>query len=123
MDGIAQFGLVALDTSDPVGLAEFYSKLTGWPVAYADPDWVQLDSPIGVTIACQLAPDHRPPTWPGNDHPQQLHIDFEVFDDLDRAERQVLDSGARKAIFQPKPERWRVFLDPAGHPFCFVFHG
>ena len=21
---------------------------------------------------------------------------------------------------QPEPDKWRVFLDPAGHPFCLV---
>ncbi|MGB8997061.1 MAG: VOC family protein [Pseudonocardiaceae bacterium] len=26
--------------------------------------------------------------------------------------------GARRAPEQPAPDRWRVLLDPAGHPFC-----
>jgi hypothetical protein len=26
--------------------------------------------------------------------------------------------GARQADQQPRPRRWRVMLDPAGHPFC-----
>lgn len=29
-------------------------------------------------------------------------------------------AGARLADAQPSPERWRVLLDPAGHPFCFM---
>jgi Glyoxalase-like domain len=37
-------------------------------------------------------------------------------DDLDRAE--ALRLGARRAIEQRAPDRWRVLLDPAGHPFC-----
>jgi len=32
---------------------------------------------------------------------------------------QVLDLGATKAEVQPDPG-FRVYLDPAGHPFCFV---
>ena len=31
----------------------------------------------------------------------------------------MLDVGARKAETQPG-ESFRVFLDPAGHPFCLV---
>ncbi|MEU7863688.1 VOC family protein [Nonomuraea sp. NPDC049141] len=35
-----------------------------------------------------------------------------------RAERLALAAGATKATDQPNPDRWRVLLDPAGHPFC-----
>ena len=28
--------------------------------------------------------------------------------------------GAVKTDDQPMPQSWRVFLDPAGHPFCLV---
>ncbi len=52
------------------------------------------------------------------DVPQQAHLDFTV-NDLNEAELQVLALGAQKAPVQPG-ESWRVFLDPAGHPFCLV---
>jgi hypothetical protein len=39
-------------------------------------------------------------------------------DDLDDAEARALALGAAKAKMQPSPDRWRVLLDPAGHPFC-----
>jgi catechol 2,3-dioxygenase-like lactoylglutathione lyase family enzyme len=64
-----------------------------------------LDSNESVTI------EHRP---------QQEHLDFEV-DDLDTGEAEVLRVGARKTSFQPG-ETFRVFLDPAGHPFCLVLN-
>ena len=73
----------------------------------------------GATLAFQLAPDHQPPVWPSGDQPQQAHIDFDV-DDLDAGEVAVMALGARKAEFQPEPDAFRVFLDPAGHPFCLV---
>jgi hypothetical protein len=38
-------------------------------------------------------------------------------DDLDVAEAAVLDLGATKHEHQPGTT-FRVFLDPAGHPFC-----
>jgi catechol 2,3-dioxygenase-like lactoylglutathione lyase family enzyme len=118
MTGIARFSLVALDCPDPQTLAAFYSAVTGWAVDHDGGGWVQLRSETGATIAFQLAPDHQPPVWPSADHPQQVHLDFDV-PDLDVGEEQVLALGARKAEFQPG-ETFRVFLDPAGHPFCLV---
>lgn len=32
----------------------------------------------------------------------------------------ALRLGARRAAEQPDPDRWRVMLDPAGHPFCLT---
>ena len=118
MTGIARFSLVALDCPDPTSLAEFYGAITGWPIAEDDGEWVELRSESGATIAFQRAPGHQPPVWPGDAHPQQLHIDFDVMD-LDVGEEQVLALGARKAEYQPG-ETFRVYLDPAGHPFCLV---
>ena len=118
MPAIATFSLIALDCPQPRALADFYSAITGWPVARDDGDWVQLRSDAGATIAFQLAGDHLPPVWRSTDRPQQAHIDFDVAD-LDAAEEHVLALGARKAEFQPGTT-FRVYLDPAGHPFCLV---
>lgn len=118
MVGIARFSLVALDCPDPQGLARFYAAITGWQVDFDNGRWVQLRSDEGATLAFQRAPDLRPPAWPEGDPPQQLHLDFDV-PDLDEGEAQVLELGARKAAFQPS-DQFRVFLDPAGHPFCLV---
>lgn len=124
MRAIARLGAVALDCREPLALARFYAQITGWEIDEGDPDgdgagdadWVELCSPDGPAIAFQLAPDHRPPIWPSADHPQQMHLDFDV-PDLDEGERAVLAVGARKAAVQPGTT-FRVFLDPAGHPFC-----
>lgn len=118
MSGIARFSLVALDCPDPQELAQFYMAITGWNLDFDNGRWVQLRSDGGATLAFQRAPDHRPPTWPNGDPPQQLHLDFDV-PDLDEGEARVLEIGARKATVQPSDE-FRVFLDPAGHPFCLV---
>jgi Glyoxalase-like domain len=45
-----------------------------------------------------------------------MHLDI-IVDDLDAAEAAVLDLGATKHAHQPGTT-CRVFLDPAGHPFC-----
>jgi hypothetical protein len=121
MTAIARYSLVALDCPHARNLAEFYSAITGWPVDEANSSdrWVQLTSDTGATLAFQTVPDYRPPVWPVQEHPQQAHCDFTVAD-LDAAEPLVLALGARKHDLQPKPEDWRVFLDPADHPFCLV---
>ena len=119
MAGIARFSLVALDCPDPRALAEFYAAITGWQPDRDDGDWVQLGNDDGgATLAFQRAPRHRPPVWPSDDHPQQAHLDFDV-SDLDVGEEQVLALGAHKADVQPGTT-FRVYLDPAGHPFCLV---
>jgi catechol 2,3-dioxygenase-like lactoylglutathione lyase family enzyme len=124
VEGVARFGVVALDCPDAVALARFYSALTGWPPTrpYDSDGWIQLDPPDGrgAALAFQkVSSGYRPPEWPGQDVPQQVHIDFEV-PDLDEGEREVLAIGARKHDVQPAPQNFRVFLDPAGHPFCLV---
>ena len=121
MAAIAKLTVFALDCADPQGLAGFYAKVTGWEIDRDDGDWVQLRSDGGATLAFQLAPDHRPPVWPSDDHPQQAHLDFSV-EDLDVGETAIVALGARKADVQPEPDAFRVYLDPAGHPFCLVLH-
>lgn len=98
--------------------AEFYAAITGWTVVQDEDDWVEVRGAGPVGLAFQLAPDHVPPDWPSSERPQQAHLDFDV-DDLDVAEAGVVALGAVKAAVQPA-SGFRVFLDPAGHPFCLV---
>ena len=92
------------------------------PYPYPDDDdpgdWVELVAPEGMRLAFQRAPGHVAPTWPSDDHPQQMHLDLDV-PDLDVGEAAVMALGARKADHQPGTS-FRVYLDPAGHPFCLV---
>lgn len=119
---IAKLTLTAIDCPDNRALAQFYSEITGWPVSPdSDDEWVWLESDTGTTLAFQRSPDHVPPTWPDGERPQQLHLDFDV-PDLDQGEAAVLALGARKCDHQPG-ETFRVYLDPAGHPFCLVLRG
>lgn len=117
MTAIATLSVTVLDCREPRVLAEFYSALTGIPIERTEEDWYQLAAENGApTLAFQLAPDHEPPRWPSSTHPQQFHLDLDV-PDLDAAEAQVLAIGARKHEHQPGTT-FRVYLDPAGHPFC-----
>ena len=122
MSGIARLRNIVLDCPDIKLLAEFYRDLLGWEIVWADYEaedgWVTLSGGGFPRLCFQRAADYRPPRWPDPDHPQQIHIDVTV-DDMDAAERQVLELGAVKADVQPsEKDEFRVFLDPAGHPFC-----
>ncbi|MGI8664438.1 MAG: VOC family protein [Jatrophihabitans sp.] len=114
---IAEFIAVNLDCADPTALARFYAELTGVEIAYSSEEYAGITIPDVVTIYCQKVADHRPPTWPDSERPQQSHLDFSVAD-LDQAEAAAIKLGASRPDFQPGGEKWRVLADPAGHPIC-----
>jgi predicted enzyme related to lactoylglutathione lyase len=116
MAAIAHMQAVVLDAPDPRALAEFYRTLLGWEITDADESWVDISGKNGWRLSFQRAPDHRPPEWPNPDRPQQFHIDVGVAD-IAAAEERVLALGATRHPVQPGGS-WRVYLDPAGHPFC-----
>lgn len=111
---IARYPSFVFDCPDAGALASFYGALLGWEVEASD-DWADIRTD-GNCISFQQIEGYTPPAWPGQDAPQQLHLDVMV-EDLDAAEAAVLELGATKADHQPG-ETFRVFLDPAGHPFC-----
>lgn len=115
---IARFPSFVYDCPDPGALARFYGTLLGWEVQEDDDGgWADLRPADGSScISFQRVEGYRPPAWPGQDVPQQLHLDV-VVPDLDQAEAEVLEVGATLAEHQPGTT-FRVFLDPAGHPFC-----
>jgi len=126
---IPTLDLTVLDCPDAFQLATFYAKLLGWRVEEgSDADWAELIPPRGrrseddpdgeASLAFQKVADFRRPTWPDGDHPQQFHLDLSVTD-IDRAEPRALALGATVHEHQPSASgSFRVYLDPAGHPFC-----
>ena len=113
---IARYPSVVLDCDDPGRLATFYGEVLGWNVT-DDGSWAEIRNAAGDQCFCfQQVDGYRRPEWPGQDVPQQMHLDVMV-QDLDEAEAAVLDLGATRADHQPGTT-FRVFLDPAGHPFC-----
>jgi hypothetical protein len=114
---IARVISFVLDCPDPGVMAAFYARLLDWtPKVDDDGGWADVVSADGQTISFQRVESYQPPEWPGQDRPQQLHLDVAV-GDLDQAEGAVLELGAVKHSHQPGTT-FRVFLDPAGHPFC-----
>ncbi|MDF2822687.1 MAG: glyoxalase [Mycobacterium sp.] len=111
---------MVLDCRSPRLLAAFYAELVGGDIEVQDESWVVLTDPAGHRLAFQLAPEHEPPTFPDRAGSQQLHLDIDV-DDVDDAEAKVLALGATRVTDAVEQEDFRVFRDPAGHPFCLVF--
>ena len=123
---IRRLQAVALDCPDPVRLAEFYAELLGGQVVTDpdEPDWVEVREFDGTPLAFQRVQNYRPPEWPGQQIPQQMHLDFDV-DDIEAEEKRVLELGATvlERTDQLRPgTNWRVYADPAGHPFCLCLH-
>jgi len=112
---IARFPSIVIDCPDAEALGTFYGTMLDWKTE-VKPGWFQIRADYGQVIDFQQVDDYTPPQWPGQDVPQQMHIDV-VVDDLDAAEAEVLALGATKPEYQPGTT-FRVFLDPAGHPFC-----
>ncbi|OJF09422.1 VOC family protein [Couchioplanes caeruleus] len=110
---------VVLDSPDAQALAAFYQRLLGWNVVQDEPGWVKLGAPGGGPgLSFQTESAYVRPVWPaGPGDPQMsVHLDIHV-DDLDAACLHAEKAGATLADFQPQ-EDVRVYLDPAGHPFC-----
>jgi len=113
---IGRMHKVVIDCPDPSALARFYAEVLGFEVIYADEDWVTIGKGDGTRLGFQRAPDHQRPHWPDPAHPQQMHLDIFV-DDIDKAEPRVLELGAT-LLDGVAGRGFRVFADPAGHPFC-----
>lgn len=139
--GVPVLRQVVLDTTDARGLAEFYRALLDLryrpgdeppPAGLPDPlgrDWLVLRSSAGESAMAFQHVAHLPPaTWPEGEHPQMLHLDLTVPDDidLDAAHQRALGLGATLLLdcSDDPAEPLRVYADPAGHPFCiFVAAG
>ena len=113
------FTSVTISASDPGELARFYSRLLGWPIRIDEPDWVVLEPPHGgVKLSFQSETYYTRPTWPAGPDDQQMMMHLEIrVDDLDAAGAHARECGATLADYQPQDDV-RVYLDPAGHPFC-----
>lgn len=104
---------------DPAALARFYQRLLGWEIKAEEPQWVLLKDPKGkVGLSFQTESSYVRPVWPAGPHGQQMMMHLEIrVDDLDSAGARATACRAVLADHQPQDDA-RVYLDPAGHPFC-----
>jgi catechol 2,3-dioxygenase-like lactoylglutathione lyase family enzyme len=110
---------ITLDCPNPLRLARFYQKITGWELFASNDDFIVLAGDDNVRLDFQRVTNHQPSPWPDPAAPRRVHLDFRV-EHLDQAEAHLLNLGAVRPDFQPGGQRFRVLLDPAGHPFCLA---
>ena len=113
---------VVLDCPDPWALARFWAGLLGGTPVEWYPGWVTLEPPPhGQRLSFQAS------SAPAGRDRARVHFDVLVAD-LPAAHDRVLAAGAAFTREQVSPRpgpggepvRWRVYEDPAGHPFCLV---
>jgi catechol 2,3-dioxygenase-like lactoylglutathione lyase family enzyme len=109
----AHLDLAIFDAADIDKVGSFYATLTGWDVVRQDPDRFGIRTPDGQEVEFQHAPSHVPPRWPGQEYPQQFHLDLQTSDPQADASRAVA-LGAKWLADGPE---WITLADPAGHPF------
>lgn len=125
----------ALDATDVRGLAEFYRELLGLRYRLGDEpptdgspddeDWlVLIDADGSRVLAFQEVAELARPTWPSNEVPKQMHLDFRVStaEELQRHRQRAEDLGATLLLDRTEDagEPLYVLADPAGHPFCLL---
>ena len=112
---------IVLDAADPAALASFWSDLLGGEPTEWYEGWVTLEPPPhGQRLSFQRT-EGTGVGSPG------VHFDVLV-DDLEAGHHRVLAAGAEYVTerWSARPDehgdavRWRVYRDPAGHPFCLV---
>lgn len=118
----------AIDCPDAPALADFYARLLGWSreLDSDEPDWASVTPPAGeypnIHLGFQQVDEYHAPTWPEGPIPQQAHLDFYV-DSIAESESLAVELGARAHPVQPSEDGgFRVFIDPAGHPFCLCVY-
>ncbi|TQN31663.1 glyoxalase/bleomycin resistance protein/dioxygenase superfamily protein [Haloactinospora alba] len=114
---VFRYAAVTFDCPDPAELARFYGDALGLPAAYSSDHFVLLAQENAAGLGFNRQENYRRPTWPDPTQGKQAHIELGV-DDLDTAQTHLVGRGATVPHQQPDPDRWRVLLDPAGHPFC-----
>lgn len=112
---VLEIAAISLDCADPDDLGSFYQRLLGGEILWANPVGVGVRAGNVVLVAQRVHP-YTPPLWPGA---SVVHLDLRAEPDLDTATAHAIGLGA--TLVDPQPDaRWKVLLDPAGHPFCIT---
>jgi len=105
---------IVIDSEDPAALADFWSKVLGYPVVFSEDDEVVL------------AKDEK--TWPGlvfvsvpegKGGKNRLHIDLNPDDQQAEVDR-LIGLGATRVDIGQGDVRWVVLADPEGNEFCVL---
>jgi len=125
----------ALDATDCRELAEFYRAFLGLRYRPGDEppddgtaddaDWLVLVDESGQRVLAfnQVATLARS-TWPTDEVPKQMHLDFRVSSaaELEEQRRRAEELGAVLLYDRSDDESEPLYVlaDPAGHPFCVL---
>jgi catechol-2,3-dioxygenase len=109
---------VMLDCPDAKALSVFYAELLGKPVTYEGDGVAMIGEDGSHPVLFQQIESYLAPRWPDPAYPQQFHFDVQVAD-VAEAEPKALAIGATR--LPGEGDNWRVYADPAGKPFCFVW--
>jgi catechol 2,3-dioxygenase-like lactoylglutathione lyase family enzyme len=115
----ATIAMVTIDCADATELATFYSQLLGMTIAYQDDNVAMITGESGPALGFGKVDHYTAPPWPDEKSEKQFHLDLKVAD-IAGAEAACVRLGATRPEHQPGGDRWRVMLDPAGHPFCLA---
>ncbi|HET9139795.1 VOC family protein [Actinophytocola sp.] len=119
-DGVGarmQLFAVTIDAADPSALGRFYADLTGMEQSYDGPEGAFVTDGRRNLLFQRINDEYNPPRWPDPAYPQQAHLDLRVRD-LDAGTARAVELGATR--LDAGDDGFRVFTDPAGHPFCLV---
>jgi len=114
-----KLGCATLDSGNAEEHANFYQKLLGWTGRFTNTDdgikfvGVYDEAKEGVFLLFQEDGGYEIPEWP---HESWQHLDF-FTDNVERDVNHAIACGAKLAETQYS-DKWRVMIDPAGHPFC-----
>ncbi|MFY9913764.1 MAG: VOC family protein [Nocardioidaceae bacterium] len=117
-DMTTTLAMVTIDCADPGPVSDFWAELTGWETTYRDDNYAMLKGP-DTALGFGRVEGYEPPDWPNRRGTKQFHLDVATTD-IPATERRCVELGATVPRDQPGENRWRVLLDPAGHPFCLT---
>ena len=121
---------IVLDCDEPWVLARFWAGLLGGTPVEWYPGWVTLEPPPhGQRLSFQgVARSQRASPAVRDAEPLDVHFDVLVSDIAAAGDRVIAAGGTYLAEHvSPRPGQagedvsWRVYADPAGHPFCLCW--
>jgi hypothetical protein len=121
----SKFTELAIDCSDPNGLARFWCSVLGYEVQNEDDGIVTIGSAVLADGTSCRGP--VPPTLTFAHVPERkivknrLHLDVNPTDrEQDEEVHRLLDLGARHADVGQGEVSWVVLADPEGNEFCVL---
>ena len=107
---IVGIAALAIDCSDPMGLARWWSRVLGGTVEVHAQGHATLHTPEGLALDFLPVPESKMGK-------NRLHLDLRSRD-LATAIAQALALGATRADDIYAGGRWQVLRDPEGNEFC-----